>query len=723
VTSYASDAGTDLGGAAYVYERLGSNWIAAGSPLTLNDGISTAALGSPCALSGDYLIAGAINAASAYAFPRHGSTWGAAERLIGADTSLRDWWVTSVSVSGDTAVVGVPLQNLIQIGVGSYKPPGAYVFVRSGDSWLPQAKLTVDLTPSDSRLGNAVSISGDTTVVTAPLVGHAYVFTRTGVAWAQGATLSPPADAPHLAFGRAVVLSGDTLLISAVRLDSAGLIAGVVYEFVRTNGVWAQSVSAIAPAVTDEDFGNKLSFSGQTAIIGSRRAAYFFARTGRGWAQQGDAILTAASSPSVAVDGQYAVVGVRGTTQAELGTAYVFSDACVTDVECGSTAFCADGTCRARCQHDIDCTDGRFCAADGLCREPSNAGQSCDGAAEGGGCKEPGCAICSTGHCVDAVCCESACDGPCEACAALLTGGKDGSCLPIAADQDPDDECAEGRAFPASCLADGACDGKRGCRAFAKLGTACGETVCSDNGVTGRVCDGAGTCRRDSVSCSPYACSAAACSTSCEADSNCDPLSGYCLNGKCAEKKPLGRACKAAAECASESCSDAVCCESACGGPCESCAAKGSEGECVPVTGGECSAAGAPGVAGGGAISSAAGMAGAGAEAGAGDGGRGSSAPNDAGRSATACGCRVAGGSTRGETRNDLLALIGLGIGLAGARRRCAARSPKPRLQSRRLERANQCFAWCLRTSRNSTRRLRARPDRSTSGSTGRDEP
>jgi hypothetical protein len=193
--------------------------------------------------------------------------------------------------------------------------------------------------------------------------------------------------------------------------------------------------------------------------MGSRRAAYVFARSGKGWSQQGDAILVLDQpypSVTVAVDGQYAVVGVQGKTQAEPGTAYIFSDACATDAECGSTAFCAAGTCRARCVDDSECDNGRFCAADGLCREPVSAGLSCGNASDGGGCKQPGCPICSTGHCVDAVCCESACDGTCEACAAQLTGGTDGSCLPMAADQDLEDECPEGRDPPDSCLAD--CD-------------------------------------------------------------------------------------------------------------------------------------------------------------------------------------------------------------------------------------------------------------------------
>lgn len=54
---------------------------------------------------------------------------------------------------------------------------------------------------------------------------------------------------------------------------------------------------------------------------------------------------------------------------------------------------------------------------------------------------------CASGFCVDGVCCETACDGACEAC----DGAVDGSCAPIARGADPDNECA------LTCDGEGAC--------------------------------------------------------------------------------------------------------------------------------------------------------------------------------------------------------------------------------------------------------------------------
>ena len=57
-------------------------------------------------------------------------------------------------------------------------------------------------------------------------------------------------------------------------------------------------------------------------------------------------------------------------------------------------------------------------------------GSTCSGNAE-----------CMSKHCVDGVCCESACAGSCEACAKTKSGGVDGVCTTVPFGTDPDSEC------------------------------------------------------------------------------------------------------------------------------------------------------------------------------------------------------------------------------------------------------------------------------------------
>lgn len=66
--------------------------------------------------------------------------------------------------------------------------------------------------------------------------------------------------------------------------------------------------------------------------------------------------------------------------------------------------------------------------------------------AETSSCKSNG-AVCSSeddccsGYCVDGVCCNSACDGTCQACVASKTDSTDGTCANITNNTDPDNEC------------------------------------------------------------------------------------------------------------------------------------------------------------------------------------------------------------------------------------------------------------------------------------------
>src|SRR5439155_908103 len=66
---------------------------------------------------------------------------------------------------------------------------------------------------------------------------------------------------------------------------------------------------------------------------------------------------------------------------------------------CGPTA------CTGNCNADSDCSSGTWCSA-GVCVPLLAPGQACGGANQ-----------CGSQHCVDGVCCDTACTSQCEACA------------------------------------------------------------------------------------------------------------------------------------------------------------------------------------------------------------------------------------------------------------------------------------------------------------------
>jgi len=69
---------------------------------------------------------------SAYVFVRTGSMWTEQKKLTASDGAAGDNFGTSVSVSGDTAVIGAGYDD---VGASSGDQGSAYVFVRSGIAW------------------------------------------------------------------------------------------------------------------------------------------------------------------------------------------------------------------------------------------------------------------------------------------------------------------------------------------------------------------------------------------------------------------------------------------------------------------------------------------------------------------------------------------------------------------------------------------------------------
>ncbi len=298
--------------------------------------------GNTVSVSGDTLVVGApqedttggTDAGAAYVYVRSGNAWMPQARLAASDAAPWYEFGRSVSVSGDTAVVGAPRP--------SYSGGGkVYVFVRSGAIWTEQQKLmTAD--PFAYPFGASVSVSGDTAVVGASATdgaGAAYVFVRTGTSWTQQARFNGSGGNNEDAFGGSVSASGDTILVGAGRENgTSGPEAGAVHVFVRGGTSWTEQAKLIASdAAAFDGFGGSVSISGDTAVVGapsavaSTGAAYVFVRSGTTWTEQQKLVTqdTGAyhSGTSVSVFGDTAVVGgpSSGASLGAAGTVFVYA--------------------------------------------------------------------------------------------------------------------------------------------------------------------------------------------------------------------------------------------------------------------------------------------------------------------------------------------------------------------------------------------------------------
>ena len=116
----------------------------------------------------------------------------------------------------------------------------------------------------------------------------------------------------------------------------------------------------------------------------------------------------------------------------------------------------------------------------------------------------------------------------------------------------------------------------------------CWDNVCCDRKCDGpcRICDAAGICRDHPVNndpedgCGSYQCNGTgACFTACTSQENCKTSTHYCDGQHCQRKKPNGNVCEYAQECLSGFCTDGICCQSQCSGPCVGCQAP--DGNCT----------------------------------------------------------------------------------------------------------------------------------------------
>ena len=325
--------------------------------LVASDGASNDEFGFSVAISGDTAIVGAYQDAvganngqgSAYIFVRSGTVWTQQQKLTAADGAINDNFGISVAISGDTAIVGAFVDS---VGANSFQG-SAYVFARSGAVWTQQQKLTAADGAANDRFGYSVAISGDTAIVGAYQdavganngQGSAYIFVRSGTVWTQQQKLTAADGAFSDNFGISVAISGETALISAYN-DDTGVNAnqGSAYIFTRSGTVWTeqQKLTALDGAANDQ-FGNSVAISGDTAIVGVVRdaigaspdqgSAYIFTRSGTVWTEQQkltalDGAANDRFGNSVAISGNTAIVGAitdRIEANSAQGSAYVFT--------------------------------------------------------------------------------------------------------------------------------------------------------------------------------------------------------------------------------------------------------------------------------------------------------------------------------------------------------------------------------------------------------------
>ncbi|EIE01053.1 FG-GAP repeat protein [Leptospira licerasiae] len=248
--------------------------------------------------------------------------WSQQSYIKASNSEANDNFGRSWALSGDTMVVGAPLEDSSQTTIINGSNPGpsdnsapasgaVYVYVRNGNTWTQQAILKPSNSEESDLFGFAISISGDTIVASAiqedsnqnyitngssassdnsmTYSGAVYVFVRNGNTWSQQAYIKPSNPTANDAFGTAIAIEGDTLVVGSHNEsgsqntitngqpapdDDSLYHSGAVYVYKRTGTTWVEEAYIKAPNPDQGDyFGYSVAISGDTIAVGAQYEA------------------------------------------------------------------------------------------------------------------------------------------------------------------------------------------------------------------------------------------------------------------------------------------------------------------------------------------------------------------------------------------------------------------------------------------------------------------
>jgi hypothetical protein len=257
-------------GQVHVYVRTGTTWFETAQVIS-SAPIQNEFFGTSVGISGDTMVVGVpyedaafVDEGAVHVFTYDGLDWNEVAVLRGSQAAHDVYFGKSVAFDGDRVVVGAP--------AGPSDPGRVYVFDRNGTSWSEQAVMSAVGGTLDNQFGASVSLDGSWFVTGAPAQGNgtAYVYLRSGSSWLEYDQLTAGDPDPADAFGGAVALDGGRILVGAALDDVAGVVdAGSAYAYQRSGTSWIQDTKIVAGVPDPSEFGTAVALSAGTAWIGA----------------------------------------------------------------------------------------------------------------------------------------------------------------------------------------------------------------------------------------------------------------------------------------------------------------------------------------------------------------------------------------------------------------------------------------------------------------------
>jgi FG-GAP repeat len=267
-------------GSISIYQLSGGTWGFI-QKITDASGAADDQFGTSVSISGNYAIVGAkldddganIDQGSASFYQLSGSTWILMNKFSGLGSTTDDYFGNSVCIKGNYAIVGANRDdNGANIDQGS-----AFIYQLSGGVWFFNAKIIDNTGSTSDGFGYSVSISGNFAIVGAPFdddganinKGSASIYQLSGGTW----MLMNKILGNNLSglFGSSVSISGNYVIVGAP-YDDIGVNTeqGSASIYQLSGGIWV-SMNKITDATgsTGDRFGDNVYISGNFAIVGA----------------------------------------------------------------------------------------------------------------------------------------------------------------------------------------------------------------------------------------------------------------------------------------------------------------------------------------------------------------------------------------------------------------------------------------------------------------------
>ena len=242
--------------------------------------------GVSVAIHGETIAAGAYldddrakDAGAVYLFRRTASAWEGLAKLTASDGMSDELFGYRVSLSDSVLAVGAPLADQ----AGRPQQGAVYVFEELDDlGWVEVAKLTVSGGKYYENVGFSLA-AGERTIlmgvpwddVAALNSGSVRVFERQPAgSWEEEAVLDVDGLSTSAFFGESISMSEDTAVIGAYRDVVDGVESGAAYVFERDaiSGKWVQQARLTPPEPEHWDrFGLVTAVSADWAAVGNWR--------------------------------------------------------------------------------------------------------------------------------------------------------------------------------------------------------------------------------------------------------------------------------------------------------------------------------------------------------------------------------------------------------------------------------------------------------------------